>query len=117
MLGEPRSSHHRLQRSRTIPTVDDVPVWSIICIVIRPSFRRQGLARELLAGAIRYARERGAPALEAYPLDPQGGRVSSAFAYVGTTDLFESMGFERVVETSSKSGSMTRWLMRLQLRG
>lgn len=113
----PRSSHHRLQRSRTIPTVDDVPVWSIICIVIRPSFRRQGLARELLAGAIRYARERGAPALEAYPLDPQGGRVSSAFAYVGTTDLFESMGFERVVKTSSKSGSMTRWLMRLQLGG
>jgi ribosomal protein S18 acetylase RimI-like enzyme len=39
----PRSSHHRLQRSRTIPAVDDVPVWSIICIVIRPSFRRQGL--------------------------------------------------------------------------
>jgi hypothetical protein len=53
--------------------------------------------------------------LEAYPIDTGGGRVSSAFAYVGTTTLFESAGFERVVETDSKSGGVPRWLMRLPL--
>lgn len=111
----PRSSHHRLMHSRTIPTVDDVPVWSVICMVIRPAFRRQGLARHLLHGAIDYARAQGAPALEAYPIDPEGGRISSAFAYVGTTELFESVGFERVIATDSKSGRMTRWLMRRSL--
>lgn len=113
----PRSSHHRLTRSRTIPTVDDVDAWSIVCIVIRPAFRRQGLARHLLDGAVAFARERGAPALEAYPIDSEGGRVSSAFAYVGTTGLFESVGFERVVQTSSRSGGRLRWLMRLPLGG
>ncbi|GIG41651.1 GNAT family N-acetyltransferase [Cellulomonas phragmiteti] len=111
----PRSSHHRLTRSRTIPTVDDVPVWSIVCLVVRPAFRRQGLARHLLDGAIEYARSQGAPMLEAYPIDPQGTRISSALAYVGTTGLFESAGFERVVATDSKSGGVSRWLLRMAL--
>ena len=108
----PRASHHRLQSSRTIPTVDDVPVWSVVCLVIRPQFRRQGLARHLLEGAVEYARSSGAPALEAYPIDADGGRISSSLAYVGTTGLFEAAGFERVVQTASKSGGKARWLMR-----
>lgn len=111
----PRASHHRLRSSRTIPAVDDVPVWSVVCLVIRPQFRRQGLARHLLDGAVDYARSAGAPALEAYPVDTDGGRISSSLAYVGTTALFESAGFERVVETASKSGGKTRWLMRRSL--
>ncbi|UWX98224.1 GNAT family N-acetyltransferase [Arthrobacter zhaoxinii] len=111
----PRASHHRLRSSRTIPAVDDVPVWSVVCLVIRPQFRRQGLARHLLDGAVDYARSSGAPALEAYPIDAGGGRISSSLAYVGTTGLFEAAGFERVVETASKSGGKTRWLMRRSL--
>ncbi|MCQ1957577.1 GNAT family N-acetyltransferase [Arthrobacter sp. zg-Y826] len=111
----PRASHHRLRSSRTIPAVDDVPVWSVVCLVIRPQFRRQGLARHLLDGAIDYARAAGAPALEAYPIDAAGGRISSSLAYVGTTALFEAAGFERVVPTASKSGGKTRWLMRTSL--
>ena len=111
----PRSSHHRLTHSRTIPAVDDTDAWSIVCIVIRPAFRRQGLATQLLEGAIRFARERGAPVLEAYPIESGADRVSSAFAYVGTTRLFESVGFERVVPTASKSGGRPRWLMRRSL--
>ncbi|WP_231955469.1 GNAT family N-acetyltransferase [Occultella aeris] len=111
----PRASHHRLTHSRTIPTVDDVPVWSVICFVIRPPFRRQGLAAQLLEGAVAYAATRAAPALEAYPIDPEGARISSAFAYVGTTALFEAAGFERVARTTSTSGGMTRWLMRRDL--
>jgi GNAT superfamily N-acetyltransferase len=111
----PRASHHRLTHSRTIPTIDDVPVWSVICIVIRPPFRRKGLSRHLLAGAIDYARTRGAAMLEAYPIDAEGGRVSSALAYVGTTSLFEAAGFARVALTAASSGGVPRWLMRLPL--
>lgn len=37
----PRSSHHRLARSLTIPAVDELPVWSIVCFVIR-RFRAGG---------------------------------------------------------------------------
>jgi GNAT superfamily N-acetyltransferase len=55
-----RKSHHRLTHSRTIPTVDDVDVWSVVCFVVRVGYRRQGLAHRLLYGAIDYARSRGA---------------------------------------------------------
>ena len=113
----PRASHHRLTRSRTIPTVDDVPVWSIVCLVVRAAYRRQGLAHHLLRGAIDYARSQGAPMLEAYPVDSGAGRISTSLAYVGTTDLFEAAGFTRVTETASKSGGVVRWLMRLDLSG
>lgn len=111
----PRSGHHRLARSRTIPAVDGVPVWSIICFVVRPPFRRRGLAARLLHGAVDYARASGAPAVEAYPVDPGGGRISSALAYPGTTGLFESAGFDRIMETASTSGGLKRWLMRRYL--
>lgn len=111
----PRASHHRLNRSRTIPTIDDLPVWSVVCLVVRAAFRRQGLAHQLLSGAIDYARSRGAPMIEAYPVDSAAGRISSSLAYVGTTNLFEAAGFTRVAMTTSKSGGAVRWLMRLDL--
>lgn len=46
----------------------------------------------------------------------QEGVPPGVIAYVGTTELFESVGFERVVATGSKSAGMTRWLMRRNLK-
>lgn len=111
----PRASHSRLAHSRTIPAVDELPVWSIVCLVIRPEFRRRGLAYQLLDGAAGYARSQGAPALKAYPADAAGERLSAAFAYTGTTELFEAAGFQRILPTASSTGGKTRWLMRLAL--
>ena len=111
----PRTTFQRLVRSRTIPRVDDRPVWALICFLVRTGYRRRGVAGALLQGAIACAREHQAPALEAYPVDPQGQRISTSFAYVGTTVLFERAGFDRVLETSAKSAGLNRWLMRLEL--
>jgi GNAT superfamily N-acetyltransferase len=49
----PRTEMGRLQRSRTIPQIDDRPVWSIVCFVVRAPYRRQGLAHQLLQSALR----------------------------------------------------------------
>ncbi len=111
----PRAQMGRLVRSRTIPAVDDLPVWSVTCFVVRPGFRRQGIARALLAGAVSYGAEHGAPALEGYPIDPAGKRVSTSFAYVGTTSMFEAAGFRRVTVTAAQSARLPRWLMRHDL--
>ena len=111
----PRHEMGRLERSRTIPKVDDLPVWSVVCFVVRPGYRRRGVARTMLDGAIEYARSRGAIALEGYPVDTGGKRISATFAYVGTTTLFERAGFHRVVETAARSGGLPRWIMRLEL--
>src|SRR5690606_28450767 len=54
-------------RNRKIPHVDDLPVWSLWCIRVRPGHRGKGLSHALIAGAVAYARAQGAPAVEAYP--------------------------------------------------
>ena len=111
----PRAEMTRLVRSRTIPSIDELPIWSIVCFLIRTGYRRRGVARALLRGAIDCAREYGAPALEAYPVDPDGRRIDVAFAYVGILSMFEQEGFQRIVATSARSAGLPRWLMRLNL--
>lgn len=111
----PRSEMGRLQRSRTIPKVDDQPVWSIVCFVVRAPYRRQGLSHRMLRAAINYARSKGVQVLEGYPVDTGGGRINGTFAYVGTTSLFEAAGFRKMMETSARSGGLPRWIVRLDL--
>jgi GNAT superfamily N-acetyltransferase len=110
----PRDSFQRLVRSRTIPRIDDQPVWSIVCFKVRAGYRRRGVAKALLRGAIKFARERQVPALEAYPIDSDGQRIDVAAAYVGFTRMFEAAGFRRVCETEARSAGRTRFLMRLE---
>jgi GNAT superfamily N-acetyltransferase len=111
----PRAEMGRLQRSRTIPAVDDAPVWSIVCFLVRSGYRRRGVSRALLDAVVGYARSEGAVGLEAYPVDPRGDRIDVTFAYVGTTSMFEAAGFHRVVETAAHSAHLNRWVMRLDL--
>jgi len=111
----PRAAMARLVRSRSIRPVDDLPVWSVVCFVVRAGYRRQGIAEELLHGAVGYAGEHGAPAIEGYPIDPRGNRVNTSDAYVGTTGMFERAGFRRVTRTDATSARLPRWLMRLDL--
>jgi len=113
----PRPSLPRLERSRTIPKIDDKAVWSILCFNIRVGYRRRGVAAALLDGVIDFARASGAPGLEAYPIDPEGGRVNSGFGYVGLTPWFERRGFRRVLETAARSDRRPRILMRLDFGG
>lgn len=102
-------------RSRLIPHVDDLPVWSVWCVRVRPGHRGQGVAHALLAGAVAYARSQGAPAVEGYPVDNAGATVDTTMAYVGTRALFERAGFTKAADTLSVSGGFPRVLMRLTL--
>src|SRR2546430_12705614 len=112
---EPRSELP-FARSAKIPHVDDLPVWSVWCIRVRPGYRGQGISRVLLDGAVAYARSHGAPAVEGYPVDNQGKKVDLTMAYVGTRKLFEGAGFTKAADTTSVSGGFPRVLMRLDLR-
>jgi GNAT superfamily N-acetyltransferase len=102
-------------RSAKIPHIDDLPVWSIWCIRVRPGRRGRGTSHALLDGAVAYARSHGAPAVEGYPVDNQGQRVDLTMAYVGTRKLFQDAGFTKAADTTAVSGGFPRVLMRLNL--
>ena len=68
-------------------------------------------------GVVAYARASGAPGVEAYPIDPEGGRVDVGFGYVGVTPMFETAGFRRVLPTNARSDRRIRLLMRLDFGG
>ena len=112
----PRPLLPRLERSRTIPKVDDEPVWAILCFRIRTGYRRKGVARALLDALVTYARDHGAPGLEAYPIDAAGERLDVSFSYVGFVSMFEKAGFEVVTETDAHSAGRPRVLMRRMFR-
>ena len=111
----PRSAT-QFARSRKIPHVDDLDVWAIWCVRVRPGHRGQGIAGVLIEGAVDYARSKGAPAVEGYPVDNQGAKVDLTMAFVGTRAMFEGAGFTKAADTDSASGGFPRVLMRLDLQ-
>ncbi|HET9976662.1 MAG TPA: GNAT family N-acetyltransferase [Burkholderiaceae bacterium] len=91
----PREDFAKLKRSPVMKPVDDAPVWSIVCFVVPAEYRGQGVARELLRGAIAWAAQRGVTLLEAYPIDkPQ--RSHDEFIWHGAKSMFDAAGFEEV---------------------
>ncbi|MFE5706125.1 hypothetical protein [Rhodococcus koreensis] len=48
----PRTVIPPLVRSRLIRPIDDLLVWGIVCIVVRPGHRWQGVTAPLLEGAV-----------------------------------------------------------------
>jgi GNAT superfamily N-acetyltransferase len=113
----PRDRMPRLERSRTIPKLDDLAVWSIVCFRIRVGYRRRGVATALLDGLVEYARAHAAPGLEAYPIDAAGQRLDVSFSFVGFVSMFERAGFEQVAETSAHSAGRERVVMRRMFDG
>jgi len=103
-------------RNRKIPHVDDLDVWSVWCIRVRPGHRGAGISHHLLRGAVEFARAHGAPAVEGYPVDNDGRKVDQTMAYVGTRRLFEQAGFVKAADTESVINGFPRVLMRLHLR-
>jgi len=102
-------------RNRKIPHIDDAEVWSVWCFRVRPGHRGEGIAHQLLTGAVEFAREHGAPSIEGYPVDNRGDKVDLTMAYVGTRTLFERAGFSKAADTDSVINRFPRVLMRLDL--
>lgn len=92
----PRVVFDRLRRSKPFAPVDDTPVWSINCFIVRKPFRRQGLSRLLLKHAVEFASANGADCLEAYPVDQVARASNGGELYPGTLAMFRDEGFVEV---------------------
>jgi GNAT superfamily N-acetyltransferase len=108
----PRSEFGRILRSPTLrprDDSDDRAVWSLNCFFVDRSARRRGVARALLRAAVEFAGERGATAVEAYPLE-RGADAASL--YVGALDWFTAEGF---VPVGAGAGGAKRVVVRRDL--
>jgi GNAT superfamily N-acetyltransferase len=99
---EPRTEYPRLLTSR-IPwsgreeSKADDSVWVVSCFITRAGYRRKGVSKALAAAAVDFARERGARALESYPIAVQPGQEYAwGELYVGSRSMFTAAGFHQV---------------------
>src|SRR5215475_2843363 len=76
---EPRTAYVRLLSARVPWTgraedKTDAGVWAVTCFVTRTGFRRRGVSGTLARATVDFARERGARAIEGYPMITQPGQ-------------------------------------------
>jgi GNAT superfamily N-acetyltransferase len=94
----PRHRYGPLNRSRVLKRLDEVPVWSLVCLFVAKDRRGSGVALELVKGAVAWAAKRGAKVIEAYPKEPKpdGEDLPPVSSFMGVPSLFERIGFEEV---------------------
>jgi GNAT superfamily N-acetyltransferase len=97
---EPRAAYEGLLRNCRVPwegrseDKGDESVWAVTCLFTRAGFRRRGVSRALARAAVDFARERGARALEGYPITTTDVLLEEL--HVGTEGVFADAGL-RVV--------------------
>lgn len=91
----PRAALPWLERARGLGPLDGAPVWSLPCFFVGRAHRGRGVSGELIEAAVAFARDAGAPALEAYPIDT---RVPSHTrnTFSGLAATFFARGFTEV---------------------
>jgi GNAT superfamily N-acetyltransferase len=97
---EPRTAYGGMLRNNRVPWVDraedktDDSVWAATCFFTRAGFRKRGVSRALARAAVDFARERGARAIEGYPIITKD--VILEELHVGTEGVFADAGLTHV---------------------
>jgi GNAT superfamily N-acetyltransferase len=114
---EPRTAYSGLLRVYRVPWLgrtedrSDDTVWAVTCVLARAGFRKRGVSRALARAAVDFARQRGARALEAYPMITRPGQgVVSGELHVGSRSVFAAAGFSEVSRPTQR-----RVVMRIDL--
>jgi GNAT superfamily N-acetyltransferase len=103
----PRESFPRLERSRVLARVDDTPVWSITCLFVAKTERNQGVSRQLIRAACRYAQAQSARVVEGYPVEVAAPRADP-FMWTGVASAFRGEGFTEVLRRGPTRPIMRR---------
>ena len=113
---EPRTAYPRMLLKTRVPWAGraedkgDDSVWAVTCFVTRTGFRRRGISRALTRAAVDFARERGARALEGYPMIANPGTDILVEHHVGSRSSFVAAGFTEVSRPTPR-----RVVMRIDL--
>ncbi|MPZ94663.1 MAG: GNAT family N-acetyltransferase, partial [Propionibacteriales bacterium] len=107
---EPRPAYEGLLRVYRVPwdgrheDKTDNGIWAVTCLFTRAGFRRRGISRALAQAAVGFARERGARALEAYPITTTD--VILEELHVGTPSVFAAAGLTEVCRPTLRRAVM-----------
>ncbi len=82
--------HHRKDYEAAL---GELPDYRLTCFFVDRKYRRKGVARAALHGALELIAQAGGGVVEAYPQDLGDKKVSATFLYGGTRQLFEQAGF------------------------
>jgi GNAT superfamily N-acetyltransferase len=97
---EPRPAYTGLVRNNRVPWEGraedkaDESVWAVTCLFTRAGFRKRGVSRALARAAVDFARDRGARAIEGYPMTSKNAILEEL--HVGTGAVFAGAGFAEV---------------------
>jgi GNAT superfamily N-acetyltransferase len=98
----PREDYTRLENSRVLKKIDDLPVLSVTCFFIRKDFRRTGLSIMLLEEVIKYANNKNFDFVEGYPVSPYSDKMPAPFAWTGLPSSFIKAGFKVAAERGKR---------------
>jgi GNAT superfamily N-acetyltransferase len=103
---EPRTEYEGLLRVFRVPwegrdeDKSDASVWAVTCLFARAGYRKRGVSRALARAAVGFARERGARAIEAYPIVTKD--VITEELHVGTPSVFADAGLVEVARPTPR---------------
>lgn len=85
----------RIYHRREVEREDYLPPdWRITCFFVDRDYRRHGIARIALRGALDLIAAAGGGVVESYPQDTaSAAKVAPSFLYNGTRTMFEEAGF------------------------
>jgi hypothetical protein len=89
------------------PAGEGENIWSLVCFFVPRKARGQGTVHSLIAAAVAYARQSGATAVEAYPVD----ETAPSYRFMGFVPVFAAAGFKQIGRAGTR-----RHVMRLNLK-
>ena len=82
-------------------------IWSIACMYMRRSLRRQGIGHDLIDAAVKHAKKQGATIVGAYGVAPD----SPSYRFMGLVEAYEKAGFKEIEMAGTR-----RHVMRLTVK-
>jgi GNAT superfamily N-acetyltransferase len=92
----PVATRSPIAKHRAEDEFDKADVWLVTCLFVRKEHRRKGVAVALIDGAVAWAGNRGAKAVDAVPVEPKKGEIPDVFAWTGLPAMFAAAGFEEI---------------------
>lgn len=107
-----RADYARMRRSSLLKPIDDEPVVSLTCLLVRKGHRGTGRSSQLIDAVCDYLADTAQTrTVEACPVDPADGRKAGADnAMTGIASAFRAAGFTEIARPRSDRPVMRRSL-------